>query len=292
MYSMPVTSRSIIERSARVDIEGIDFNTFKTTPLPQETIRCLRYMCDVESHTICYLREILATSAHREPEVTAFLACWNYEEFWHGEVLGEVLELHEQPGSKEAAVNLRRDRKWRDELRLLTFNIGSLIAEDFVAIQMCWGAINELTAQAAYSRMIAKAQNQTLSDLVRRIMKQEGRHLDFYEREARGRLEGNRRAQRLARFALTRFWAPVGSGVVSQSEVSYMASYLFGDDEGISTAQRVDRKFSRLPGLQGLTLLENAARGGADVAVRSKPSPAWGEHPGALDQPLPTNSAR
>jgi len=267
MESMPVSSRSIVDRSARVDLEGIDFDSFKTSPLPEETLRCLRYMCDVESHTICYLREILATSAHREPEVTAFLACWNYEEFWHGEVLGKVLELHERPGSKEAAGNLRRERKWLDELRLLTFNVGSLIAEDFVAIQMCWGAINELTAQAAYSRMIAKAQNQPLSDLVRRIMKQEGRHLDFYEREARARLEGNRRAQRLSRFALTRFWAPVGSGVVSEQEVSYMAYYLFSDEEGLSAAQRVDRKFSRLPGLGGLTLLEDAARkGAADTA--------------------------
>ncbi|WP_298342690.1 ferritin-like domain-containing protein [Ferrimicrobium sp.] len=264
---MPVSSRSIIGRSARVDLEGIDFNSFETQPLAVETLRCLRYMCDVESHTICYLREILATSAHRDPDITAFLACWNYEEFWHGEALGQVLELHRLPGAKESAQDLRRERKWLDELRLLTFNIGSLIADDFVAIQMCWGAINELTAQAAYARMIAKAQHPELSELVRRIMKQEGRHLDFYEGEARKRLLKSRRAQRLARFALTKFWAPVGSGVVSNSEVAHMASYLFADEEGLVAAQRVDRKFSRLPGLDGLTLLETAARRGGKAAA-------------------------
>ena len=87
---MPVSSRSIVGRSARVDTEGIDFEEFLSSPLSPETLRCLRYMCDIESHTICYLREILATSAHRDPEITAFLACWNYEEFWHGEVLGKI----------------------------------------------------------------------------------------------------------------------------------------------------------------------------------------------------------
>ncbi len=264
---MPVSSRSIVGRSARIDVDGVDFSAFESAPLPTETLRCLRYMCDVESHTICYLREILATSAHRDPEITAFLACWNYEEFWHGEVLGQILELHRQPGAKESAHNLRRERKWLDELRLLTFNIGSLIADDFVAIQMCWGAINELTAQAAYSRMIAKAQHPVLSEVVRRIMKQEGRHLDFYEGQARSRLADSRRAQYLARLALTKFWAPVGSGVVADSEVAHMAAYLFADEDGLAAAQRVDRKFSRLPGLQGLSLLENAARKGASLAT-------------------------
>jgi hypothetical protein len=167
-------------------------------------------------------------------------------------VLGRILEVHQQSGAKESAYRRRRDRRWLDELGLLTFNIGSLVAEGSVVIQMCWGAINELTAQAAYSRMIAKAEHPVLTELVRRIMKQEGRYLDFYEHEARSRLEGNRRAQRLARFALTKFWSPVGSGVVPDGEEAYMASYLFADP--------ADRKFACLPGLHGLTLLEDAAR--------------------------------
>jgi rubrerythrin len=251
---------TIIERSNRVDLEGVDLEAFRTQPLDPNVLRTLRYMCDVESHTICYLREILATSAHQDPYITAFLACWNYEEFWHGEVLGRILDLHERPGAAKAARTLRRDRRWLDEVRLLTFNLGSLVAEEFVAVQMCWGAINELTAQSAYSRLIAKADHPVLTALLRRIMKQEGRHLDFYETRAKSRLEGNRKAQRLARFALKRFWAPVGSGVVPDSEVALMATYLFGDEEGLEVARRVDRKFARIPGLEGLELLESAAR--------------------------------
>ncbi len=40
-------------------------------------------MCDVESHTVCYLRDLLVTPSHADPEVTTFLTMWNYEEYWH-----------------------------------------------------------------------------------------------------------------------------------------------------------------------------------------------------------------
>jgi hypothetical protein len=36
--------------------------------------RCLAYMMDIESHTVVYLRDLLATRAVLEPDVTAFLS--------------------------------------------------------------------------------------------------------------------------------------------------------------------------------------------------------------------------
>jgi len=50
-----------------------------------------------------------------------------------------------------------------------------------------------------------------------------------------------------------------------------MATYLFGDEEGLEVARRVDRKFARIPGLEGLELLESAAR---RAAGRMQASPA------------------
>jgi hypothetical protein len=49
--------------------------------------RCLAFMMDIESHTVMYARDLLATWAAFDPDVTAFMACWIYEEFWHGEAL-------------------------------------------------------------------------------------------------------------------------------------------------------------------------------------------------------------
>jgi hypothetical protein len=92
-----------------LDLAGIDFDAFTTHPLDGDTLRCLRYMHDVEHHTVCYLRDILVTRAHRDPELTAFLSMWVYEEFWHGEAIARVLAAHGDPpdpriGAREAFV--------------------------------------------------------------------------------------------------------------------------------------------------------------------------------------------
>ena len=53
-------------------------------------------MHDVEGHTVCYLRDVLVTRAHRDPDITSFLTLWNYEEFWHGDAIGQVLAAHDE----------------------------------------------------------------------------------------------------------------------------------------------------------------------------------------------------
>ena len=72
----------------------LDLDAFDTDPLPATTLRTLRYMCDVEYHTVCYLRDLLTTPSHKEPEIGAFMTMWNREEFWHGEALAAVLGKH------------------------------------------------------------------------------------------------------------------------------------------------------------------------------------------------------
>jgi hypothetical protein len=97
-----------------------------------------------------------------------------------------------------------------------------------------------------------------LTALPRRIMRHEGRHIDFYSSTARRLLTGDRRAQRLARFALERLWKPVGAGVMPDNEVGFLIGYLFGDEEGREAARRVDHNVDRLPGLAGLHLATGA----------------------------------
>ena len=65
------------ERSARVAVEDLDLDAaFREQPLDAAALRCLRYMHDVEHHTVCYLRDLLVTPAHRDAEITAFLTMW------------------------------------------------------------------------------------------------------------------------------------------------------------------------------------------------------------------------
>ena len=105
---MRTTIDSYKKRAGRLDLEGIDFDDFKDQPLPPAALRSLRYMHDVEHHTVCYLRDVLVTRAHREPDITAFLTMWNYEEFWHGDAIAKVLAAHDESAGSTRIAALRQ----------------------------------------------------------------------------------------------------------------------------------------------------------------------------------------
>ncbi|MHB1924001.1 MAG: ferritin-like domain-containing protein [Acidimicrobiales bacterium] len=246
-------------RTDRLRWDDLDLDSFRHSPLDPGALRCLRYMHDVEYHTVCYLRDLLVGPAHDEPEVTAFLSFWAYEEFWHGEALAAVLEAHGEPAAEARVAPMRRRLSRRERLRTFLMLIASsLVGRDFVALHMAWGAVNEWTTQAGYLQLARRAKHPVLSELVSRIAKQEGRHIDFYATQAAQRLAASRRARRLTRWALRRLWAPVGSGVMPKAEVAHLAGYLFADGEGSEMSRRIDRRIDRLPGLAGLRLLEES----------------------------------
>jgi hypothetical protein len=248
------------KRAGRVDLDRIDFDDFRSQPLDEDTLRCLRYMHDVEHHTVCYLRDLLVTSAHRDPEVTSFLTMWTFEEYWHGDAIGRVLAAHDEAAGPSRIASVRASLRWNDRVAPTLHSLGSWLAgASYGAVHMTWGAVNEWTTQAGYSRLAARAGHSTLAELLKRIMRQEGRHIDFYATQAEGRLGADRRAQRLTRFALRKLWKPVGSDVMPPAEVRFLVHHLFGDESGRGAADRIDRNVDRLPGLEGLHLIRGAA---------------------------------
>lgn len=94
----------------------LDFDEFDRNPLPATTLRTLRYMCDVEYHTVCYLRDLLTTPSHKEPEIGAFMTMWNREEFWHGEALSAVLGKHGMAVDFDELKATRIKLGWKDRL--------------------------------------------------------------------------------------------------------------------------------------------------------------------------------
>jgi hypothetical protein len=252
--------QTLIQRSARLDLDGLDFGAFVDHPLDESSLRCLRYMHDVESHTMCYLRDVLVTQAHSDPDLTAFLACWCYEEHWHGDAIARVLSAHGEPAGSVRIAAMRRALPRRDPFRPLLYIFGSAVSRHMVTVHMTWGAINEWTTQAGYGRLATRAGHPVLTELLKRIMKQEGRHIDFYAAQARRRLADRPAAQRVTRMALSRFWAPVGSGVMPALDVDFLSQHLFGDCDGREAARRIDRQIDRMPGLDGLHLVERIVR--------------------------------
>jgi hypothetical protein len=240
----------------RVQEDDVDYDAFRDRPLSKDALRSLRYMSDVESYTICYLRDLLVTPSHKDPEITAFLTMWAFEEFWHGEALDKVLRAHDIPATYGHIRRVRlRQGLWDTITPIHQAIAGYLIGEDYIALHMAWGAINEWSAHSAYARLMEREDHPELSKLLRRVQVQETRHLAFYNSQARDRLERSSRARKITRFALRKFWTPVGSGIQPKHETRFILDYLMGGEEGGKHITRLDRKVDTLPGQQGLELI-------------------------------------
>ena len=125
-------------------------------------------------------------------------------------------------GSSRIAA-LRQGRRRKEAFSAFsTIGSAAFAGKAFIALHMTWGAINEWTTQAGYARLSEAAGHSTLRELLRRIMKQEGGHIDFYASEATRRLGDSVKAQKMTRFALAHWWRPVGSGVMPEREVGFL----------------------------------------------------------------------
>jgi rubrerythrin len=262
-----------LRNSKRLDLSEIDWADIPNHRLTDGEVMCMHYMMDIETHTVIYLRDLLATRASSDPYVTAFLACWVYEELWHGEAFSDFLraygiEVPAEPklpdGSTPMPTRPKRTSKLREQLgvghklSLLPTMVGSMVMRDFVALHMTWGAINELTTLTGYYQLIRRSDHPVLHQMLQRVIQDERRHFAFYRAQAKGRLEANPRAGKVVRWALKAFWTPVGAGPKSAEEVDALVLYLFGDaPEGRQALREIDATISELPGLGGLTLTED-----------------------------------
>jgi rubrerythrin len=262
-----------LRASKKLDLDGIDFDSVPDYPLSREEIRCLTYMMDIETHTVIYLRDLLTTPAAYDPDVTAFLSLWVYEEFWHGEALGRFLQAAGERFAPDRPAAIRRAAGVRDVLGTIGKMTAARVLPDFVAVHMTWGAMNELSTLHGYHRVIAKTRHPILVQLLTRIIKDERRHYAFYYNQARARLDGNPRAQKLVHWALNRLWAPVGTGVRPQAETDFVILALFGDEDGAAAVAEMEAELSKLPGLSGMRLLRRAMARAAERDGRSQQAP-------------------
>ncbi len=244
--------RALMSRSSVFDAEAVNWQDVKNHPLPSDAVRTLRYMQDVESHTIIYLRDLLSTHAVEDPVIAGFLATWFYEETAHGRALARFLtELGHPLGPSATGA-----RPWLSE-RIEALGTACLAAvwREFPVVHMTWGAINELTTLTGYRRLAERAGHPILDELLTLIMRDESRHFGFYFEQAAQRLARSGRGRRLTRTLVDRFWDPVGAGVQPASETRFLARYLFSGSDGHAAADVVDRTIRRLPGFEDTELL-------------------------------------
>jgi hypothetical protein len=263
------------EESRKLDTTGIAWQDVGEHSLSRGDLFCLHYMMDIENHVPLYLSHLLVTRACMDPILTAFLACWNYEELWHGENLGKLLNLYGiEFDTQDRIAHVRANLGLQNSISILSTMAGSWLSKDFSAVYLTIGAINELATLTAYGALIRRSRHPVLADLLSRIIKDERRHFAFYFNSAKEWLTDNEKAQRFDRWMLERVWVPVGKGVKTQEEVDALALYLFDDDEGEQELLGIDDKIGKLPGLAGIKLMSKALYE-ARARVRQNPDWAW-----------------
>ena len=251
-----------IRHSRKVDISDLDLSRAADYPLTEDEIRCLTYMMDIEGHTIVYLKSILNTCAIKDPQTTAFLSCWAYEEFFHSYTLRQFLEAAGVNVSENRVAEVQKQASWRVWIEQMVASLICQMSKHFHAVYLTWGAISELTTLEGYGVLAGRTRNPLLAEVLRRLAKDERRHFSFYYNKAKAQLLP-RNAQRLTKFILQKFWMPVGEGVKPDSEVEWIGNYILGDASGATVAARIDHTIAKLPGMkwfQGLSATREASQ--------------------------------
>ncbi|HKI27743.1 MAG TPA: acyl-ACP desaturase [Candidatus Sulfotelmatobacter sp.] len=238
-----------VRNAKKVDISDLDLSQAANYPVSDDEVRALTYMCDIESHTIVYLRAILNTCAVEDAQTTSFLSCWAYEEFFHGHTIRQFLDAIGAPVSATRMLEVQKASSFTEWLKELGSSILCRFSRHFHGAYLTYGAISELSTLEGYGVMGRRTQNPILAEMVRRLAKDERRHFSFYYNKAKLQLQ-ERNAQRLTSFVIRNFWLPVGGGVKPDSEVSWILSFVLGDPEGAEIASRIDTTIAKLPGLE------------------------------------------
>jgi len=138
----------------------------------------------------------------------------DYEEFWHGDAIGKVLAAHDESAGTGRIAALRQRLPKGDRWKPLGFQVASALTPAPDRRPHDVGCGQRVDHAGAYARLAKLSDHPTLATLLLRIMKQEGRHIDFYATQAAERLESSKRAQRITR------WALRGSGLRSAAASS------------------------------------------------------------------------
>jgi hypothetical protein len=236
--------------------------------LSDDALFAIAYMMDIESHTIVYLRDLLSTRVVRDNEVTTFLSCWAYEEFFHSLLLRRFLATQDVAIDDQRFADLRSKTSLADHFIRPGIAILSRLTRHFPAVHMTFGAINEISTLTGYQALISRtdfahdrsdSQRPLLTTILERIIKDERRHFAFYFNQARRRLRVPA-ARRLTAMLVRNFWTPVGVTVRGDPAMRRVCAYLFPGDRGVERLGAVDRSIARLPGLEWFDLGARYAR--------------------------------
>lgn len=238
-----------VDLSGAVQTDDLDLEEAKRIGLTEREVRFLRYIADTESHTILYMRDLLAGHSARDPELCAFLSVWVYEELWHGRAIDRFLAACGHPVPADQYTKVTEGSAMKELVEAVLSHAFAYSTPKFIATHMTWGAINELTATAAQRALEVRTKNPALRTLLARMAQQERKHFAFYYYQAEKRLKDDKLAQQICTFALKRFWDIVGTGVGNDPFVEELAATLFADEVSRQPLHDATARIRELPGM-------------------------------------------
>ncbi|HEX3101160.1 MAG TPA: hypothetical protein VHQ01_05190, partial [Pyrinomonadaceae bacterium] len=236
-------------------LSSIPWHEVKDTQVDEKLIPILLYMRDVETLTDMYHRELLRTPTGKDPHIGKFMERWGIEEITHGEVINRFLN----------EIGYETDAQWQEQVRrevstsyhansYFLMIMTNLIGKKFTATHMTFGTIHEMEAAQGYRRLIALADHPVLTYIANGIIREEAIHAQFYRSVARLELEKNEFAQKMARWVINNFWAPVGQGSLAKSRTEYTIATLFASNDAMEGFDKtVTQRVRQLPGFDGIT---------------------------------------
>jgi len=268
----------LIDRSGAVRTDDLDYEAAGRIGVTDSEAKILRYMADTETHTIVYMRDLLAGHSIGDPELTAFLSVWVYEELWHGRAIDRVLAASGREVPKARARDVAFGRNMREHFEAWGSQFLASLTPHFIAVHMTWGALNEFTAAASYNALARQTRNPAVELLCKRIAQQERKHFAFYFSQAEKRLANSGVARALTRYAMNKHWGPVGDGVAGAENLAHTARALFSDHWAWGELVRAEKRMQQLPGLHDfdrLTVKIGALLPGGPPTVDRR-APAYG----------------
>jgi hypothetical protein len=258
-----------ISASRPLDLSGIRVEDAAKYPLSPSEVRVMRYMQDTEFYTVHYMKALMETHALADSEARAFMVCWGYEECFHGRVLARLVEVCGHEPSRRSIEEFARPRKSTEVIQDFGGRLLSFLSKDFLATHMTWGAINELTAIHAYSRLAELSANPIVAAVARRIVKDERRHFAFYYQQGKRRLQHSALARRMATLSLKALWEPVGGSMAPTEDRDFVGAYLFGDESGRARLAETDATIAKLPGMEWFNLVSKHTNEGTRRTMAS-----------------------
>ena len=194
-------------------------------------------------------------------EVTAFLACWSYEEHWHGDAIAQVLRAHDEPAGATRLAQSRGQLPRRDALRPVAVHprLGAHSPSRGRPHDLGCGQRVDHPDRVRAPRRQGQAPRAVASSCAGSCARRAGTSTSTRCRPSAGLAESADRAAHhpirpppLLGAGRHRRDAPTRGASSSRSTSS-------ATTRGMAAAQRIDRQVDRLPGLEGLHLLEGAA---------------------------------